>query len=48
MELVLAGQFGRMPALKGNEIATVPIEAAVSKLKTVDQNLYELAKVFFG
>jgi 6-phosphofructokinase 1 len=48
VELVLAGEFGKMPALRGNEIVNIPIETAVSKLKTVDRDLYELAKVFFG
>ncbi|MBI1953182.1 MAG: 6-phosphofructokinase [Candidatus Omnitrophica bacterium] len=48
VELVLRGEFGKMPALRGNEIANIPIETAVSQLKTVDRDLYELAKVFFG
>ncbi len=48
VELVRAGQFGQMVALKANEIVSVPIEVAVGKLKTVDPSFYEMAKAFFG
>ena len=48
VELVLAGKFGHMVSLRGNQIVSVPIEEATGKLKTVDAELYELAKVFFG
>lgn len=47
-ELVKNKKFGRMVALSGNKIMDVPIEDAVSALKTVDMELYEIAKVFFG
>ncbi|MFH0826736.1 MAG: ATP-dependent 6-phosphofructokinase [Candidatus Omnitrophota bacterium] len=48
VELVKSKQFGRMVALAGNKIIDVPLEEAVQKLKTVDMELYEIAKVFFG
>jgi len=48
VELVIAKKFGRMVALTGNKITDVLIEEAVSVLKTVDMDLYEIAKVFFG
>jgi len=48
VELVKNGDFGKMVALKGNEIIGVPLKDAVGKLKTVDMNLYEIAKIFFG
>jgi 6-phosphofructokinase 1 len=48
MELVKNKKFGRMVALSGNKIIDVPIQDAVSALKTVDMELYEIAKVFFG
>lgn len=49
VELVLKGDFGKMVALKGNEIVSVPLEAAVGTLKTVDMKLYNnIAKTFFG
>lgn len=48
MELVLQKQFGKMVALAGNKIIAVPLEDAVKELKTVDEEMYEIAKVFFG
>jgi len=48
MELVIQNKFGLMVALQGNKIVDVPLEKAVSALKTVDMELYEIAKVFFG
>jgi 6-phosphofructokinase 1 len=37
-----------MVALAGNRIVSVDMELAVKELKTVDMELYEIAKVFFG
>jgi len=48
MQLVIDKKFGKMVALQGNKIVDVPLEKAVSALKTVDMELYEIAKVFFG
>lgn len=48
VELVKEGKFGQMVSLQGNKIVSVPIEKAVGKLKTVDMDLYNIAKVFFG
>ena len=48
VELVQNKKFGRMVALSGNKIIDVSIGEAVSVLKTVDMDLYEIAKVFFG
>lgn len=48
VELVKNKKFGRMVALSGNKIIDVPIQEAVSALKTVDMDLYEIAQVFFG
>jgi 6-phosphofructokinase 1 len=47
-DMVLNGDFGKMAALRGAEIAAVPLEEAVKKLKTLDPRLYQLAEVFFG
>jgi 6-phosphofructokinase 1 len=46
-ELVLEGKFGQMAALKGNDIATVPLSEAVSATKRLDMHYYEEAKAFF-
>ncbi|MCX5700116.1 MAG: ATP-dependent 6-phosphofructokinase [Candidatus Omnitrophica bacterium] len=48
VELLKAKKFGRMVALQGVKIIDVPLEDAVKELKTVDMDLYNLAKVFFG
>jgi len=48
VELVKNKKFGRMVALSGLKIIDVSIEDAVKQLKTVDMDLYEIAKVFFG
>lgn len=48
MELVLEKKFGRMVSLKGNQILDVPLQEAVAELKTVDLNIYQMAKTFFG
>mgnify|MGYP000507017355 CR=1 FL=1 len=47
-QMVKEKKFGQMCALKGSEIIEVPLEKATEKLKTVDLELYEIAKVFFG
>jgi 6-phosphofructokinase 1 len=48
IDLVHTGEFGRMVALKGNKIVSVPISDAVQKLKTVSEDFYKDAEVFFG
>ncbi len=48
VDLLKDENYGKMVALKGNKIVPVNLEEAVSKLKTVDMDLYEIAKVFFG
>lgn len=47
-DLVHEGKFGRMVALQGTNIVDVPIEAGVGALKTLDQEMYKVAEVFFG
>ena len=47
-DMVAAGEFGRMAALRGNEVQSVALAEATSKLKTVDPKLFEMAEVFFG
>lgn len=48
VELVRAGEFGKMVALRGNEITSIPIEDAVAHLKTVDPRYYAMAKSVIG
>ncbi len=46
VRLIEKKKFGRMVSLSGNDIADVPIEEAVGKLKTVDTNFYNMTKIF--
>ncbi len=48
IDLVHKGQFGRIVALQGNKIVSVPLKDVIGKRKTVDLRLYEIARVFFG
>lgn len=48
VELIKNKKFGRMVALSGNKTIDVGIKEAISTLKTVDMELYEISKVFFG
>ncbi|MFA5177007.1 MAG: 6-phosphofructokinase [Candidatus Omnitrophota bacterium] len=48
VELIKNKKFGRMVALQGIKIIDVPLSEAVKALKTVDMELYDIAKVFFG
>jgi 6-phosphofructokinase 1 len=48
VELIENNNFGKMVALQGNKIVPIALEEAVSKSKTVDMELYNIAKVFFG
>lgn len=47
-DLVNQRDWGKMVALKGNDIITVPLAEAVATLKTVPPELYEVAETFFG
>jgi len=46
-ELVNKSDFGKMVALRGNDIIGVPIEEATSKLKIVTEDWINLMEVFF-
>ena len=46
-DLVMAGQTGRMAALHGTQMTSVPLEE-VQGIKTVDLSYLEIAKTFFG
>jgi 6-phosphofructokinase 1 len=48
IQLIKEDNYGKMVALQGNKIIPIELEEAVSKLKTVDQDLYKIAQVFFG
>jgi 6-phosphofructokinase 1 len=48
IDLVHRKKFGRMVAIKGNRIVSVPLKDVIGKRKTVDMELYNIASVFFG
>jgi 6-phosphofructokinase 1 len=48
IDLVKEEKFGLMVGLRGNRIVPVPLEEALAEPKTVDAELYDIAKVFFG
>jgi len=45
-DLAMEGGWGRMVALKGFEITSVPLPEAVHRLKPLDPALWEVFKVF--
>ncbi|HET9529383.1 MAG TPA: ATP-dependent 6-phosphofructokinase [Blastocatellia bacterium] len=48
VEMVMRGEFGRMAALQGTKIGSVPLEEVADRLKTVSQDIYQTAEIFFG
>lgn len=48
VDMAKGKKFGRMCAIVSTEIIDIPIEKAISRLKTVDDKLYKAAQVFFG
>jgi 6-phosphofructokinase 1 len=47
-EMIRAGEFGRMTALRGNRIVSASLDEAVGELKRLDEEIYRVAEVFFG
>jgi 6-phosphofructokinase 1 len=47
-EMVRAGKWGEMAAIRGNRIISVPLAEAVGELKRLDEEIYRVAEVFFG
>jgi ATP-dependent phosphofructokinase / diphosphate-dependent phosphofructokinase len=47
-EMVKAQEWGRMAALHGNHVTSVPLEEAVCNIKRLDEEIYRVAEVFFG
>jgi 6-phosphofructokinase 1 len=47
-DLVVAGKWGRMAALHGDNVVSVPLTEATAELKLVPQEWYDTAKTFFG
>jgi 6-phosphofructokinase 1 len=47
-DLAYEERFGRMAALRGDEVVDVSLAEATAKLKTVPRGWYEVAEAFFG
>src|SRR5215216_3218702 len=47
-EAVKSGEWGKMVALRGNDIVTVDLSEATEETKTVPDDLYQVAETFFG
>ncbi len=47
-DMCAKGEFGKMAALRGNQIVSVPLADATATLKTVDAESFAVAEVFFG
>ena len=47
-DLVEQGSWGRMAALHGDDVVSVPLTEATAELKLVPQSWYDTAKTFFG
>lgn len=48
VELIKEEKYGYMVSLHNNMIQSVPIAAAIEKRKTIDMDIYEMARVFFA
>lgn len=48
IDLVHKGEFGRMVCLNGNLVTSLPIGEAIGRPKLVNEELYNVAQVFFG
>src|SRR5213080_3215625 len=47
-DLALAGEFGQMAALHGDDVVAVPLAEATAQLKVVPREWYDVARAFFG
>ncbi len=48
VDFVAQGKFGKMVSLQGNKIVPVDLKEVTAKTKRVDDELYDIAEIFFG
>ncbi len=48
VEMILREEYGRMAALRGTEIISVPLDEIKDRFKTINRDIYQAAEVFFG
>ncbi|HLL76829.1 MAG TPA: ATP-dependent 6-phosphofructokinase [Pyrinomonadaceae bacterium] len=47
-EMIAAGEWGQMAALRGTKMVSVPLSEAVGGAKRLDEEIYHVAEIFFG
>ncbi len=47
-DMIMACDWGKMAALRGTQIISIPLEEAVSNIKYLDEEIYRVAQVFTG
>jgi 6-phosphofructokinase 1 len=47
-ELVAAKKWGQMVALRGTRVLSIPLDDAVENIRRLDEEIYQVAEVFFG
>tara|TARA_B100000686_G_scaffold184142_1_gene190986 strand:- start:2679 stop:3593 length:915 start_codon:yes stop_codon:yes gene_type:complete len=48
VDLVADNNFGNMVSLQGNEVVPVPLVEAIGEVKMVGDDIFDIARVFFG
>ncbi len=48
MDAAHAGRWGKMVALQGKDVVEIPLSTVAEGLKTLDMDLYDLTKTFWG
>ncbi len=48
VDLIHEGKFGHMVCLRGNQITSIPLSEAMTKLKFVDPEMLATAEIFYG
>jgi 6-phosphofructokinase 1 len=48
IDLIHQDDYGKMVSLQGTQIVAIPISEAVGQLKMVGDDLYDIARIFFG
>jgi ATP-dependent phosphofructokinase / diphosphate-dependent phosphofructokinase len=47
-EMIAAGEWGQMAALRGTKMVSVPLGEAAGGAKRLDEEIYHVAEIFFG
>jgi 6-phosphofructokinase 1 len=47
-DMTRAREWGRMAALRGSRIISIPLDEAVNDIRRLDEDIYRVAEIFFG